>query len=869
MRGVRIRYHAQGSKMRRLKKVVQGLLAVVLVMSLTIGSTALAATIYQFYNSGDEGSITIYGDIWQAQMFTVAVPHSCDSVRLKGYRTGAPGTITVSLRATTDGEPSGEDLAVGTYEGGNLLTDEGGTWFSLQFAEGYSVSAQKYALVVRCAGANSSNSMRWRCDYSEPSYTGGSRAQSDNEGVTWTIDTVRDMMFEEWSGAAGVESATALTQAATDVGYNEVFEWFEATLNGKVVDDGGEPCSACFYYRVKDAEEWSWGGVAGTYETDEVFDIELSCLLSNEVYEFLAMAWNSENVAAENEEEWLAKTETGAILEFDTGFEECVPTVMTWQYPIEYVEDDVRIFGEIGYDGGSKCDAWFQWKKASLEEWNTQVATSLVSSGDMELQNPLNDWIISGADATMELSTEQVKSGTYSMKVTRVGVNARAYQDIEEYGRYQGKDVTMGAWVWASVADRVKLQIDDAVGSMDSSYHTGGSTWEWIEITREIAAQATRIRLFLSIYDGDTSAYFDDVSMVRGANIDSGARYCELLETSGDFDILVLTVEEKVLYDFRAFAENDEGIGSGGIAEFCYQGVVEKPEAETVKADFESATTAMIYGKNVDDGGVACISRFQYRKVGDTLWLQSHVVMTETGDTYNLTIENLTPNTSYEYRAHLWNSAGIGYGGIKVFHTFAVHSVPTIRSMTAEWLNSTSVELCGYVANDGGYDCAVWFRYRWVGGGEWIPTDKALGAVSYDEFYRIVFDLDTGRWYEWQACGSNELGTGYGVVKSFDMEETEPEEPAPPVPGIPGIPDAIDEFIDSAVGHWLILISAMMILFVIFRKYESLRIVFPLLAFGAALVAGWIAAWVVILLALGAGISIYSILKGKMTGGGS
>jgi hypothetical protein len=72
----------------------------------------------------------------------------------------------------------------------------------------------------------------------------------------------------------------------------------------------------------------------------------------------------------------------------------------------------------------------------------------------------------------------------------------------------------------------------------------------------------------------------------------------------------------------------------------------------------------------------------------------------------------------------------------------------------------------------------------------------------------------------------------------------------------------------SASSHWILLIVGMGILVALFWFSEVLRVVFPLLLFGAACVAGWIDRWWVILLALGAGVYLFSLFK-KKTGSGA
>jgi hypothetical protein len=72
----------------------------------------------------------------------------------------------------------------------------------------------------------------------------------------------------------------------------------------------------------------------------------------------------------------------------------------------------------------------------------------------------------------------------------------------------------------------------------------------------------------------------------------------------------------------------------------------------------------------------------------------------------------------------------------------------------------------------------------------------------------------------------------------------------------------------SASSHWILLIVGMGILAAVFWFSSLMRVVMPMLLFGAACVSGWIDSWWVILLALGAGVWLFSIFKKKTADGG-
>ena len=123
---------------------------------------------------------------------------------------------------------------------------------------------------------------------------------------------------------------------------------------------------------------------------------------------------------------------------------------------------------------------------------------------------------LTGASATIAREATIIKVGTYSAKVTRVGANATLYYPYSGFANYQGRKVTFGCWVYATVASRARLSISDGVGSTNSSYHTGGSSWEFLEVTRNIDVSATKLWVEMQVNTGNTSGYFDSGLLCQG-----------------------------------------------------------------------------------------------------------------------------------------------------------------------------------------------------------------------------------------------------------------------------------------------------------------------------------------------------------------
>lgn len=153
---------------------------------------------------------------------------------------------------------------------------------------------------------------------------------------------------------------------------------------------------------------------------------------------------------------------------------------------------DIKISGENLLD----------W--SNMEDWvnGTSVA-------------PTNHTLTGGSAAVAREATI-IKVGTYSAKVTRAGANATLYYDHPDFAAYQGRKVTFGCWGSASVASRARIAISDGVGSTNSSLHTGGGEFEFLEVTHNMNVSATRMRVEMQVNTGDTVAYFDNGILCQG-----------------------------------------------------------------------------------------------------------------------------------------------------------------------------------------------------------------------------------------------------------------------------------------------------------------------------------------------------------------
>ncbi len=170
---------------------------------------------------GFTSGVAIYGANWRSQTFTPASSHTIGKVVIPLQRTGSPGTITASIRATSSGHPIGPDLCSGSVDGATIPTGSYSPWTTINMDSGYFLTTGvKYAIVVRAPSGTVANYVDWY--YVTPtSYAGGNLEYSIDSGAAWTSKADQDHAFEEWSiaivGASWTDPPYYIGDTTTDI----------------------------------------------------------------------------------------------------------------------------------------------------------------------------------------------------------------------------------------------------------------------------------------------------------------------------------------------------------------------------------------------------------------------------------------------------------------------------------------------------------------------------------------------------------------------------------------------------------------------------------------------------------------------------
>ena len=156
---------------------------------------------------------------WAGQTFTPTVTGQIKRVDVELFCascTANSPNVTLSIRSTTGGTPTGSDLATATLPGFN--DDGAGGLKTFTFGSPVTLTAgTRYAFVFRLASAFASGTVAYTCscvtsgfNNTNP-YANGQRVTSTNSGSTWSADSTaggRDLNFITYIGSGHTSSGT-------------------------------------------------------------------------------------------------------------------------------------------------------------------------------------------------------------------------------------------------------------------------------------------------------------------------------------------------------------------------------------------------------------------------------------------------------------------------------------------------------------------------------------------------------------------------------------------------------------------------------------------------------------------------------------
>ena len=153
--------------------------------------------------------------------------------------------------------------------------------------------------------------------------------------------------------------------------------------------------------------------------------------------------------------------------------------------------------------------------------------TNLLPNGDFENWTagtavaPDGWTILSSGSSAVAREASIIKMGIYSAKIVLSGGTyiflTQEIHATKGIAYWKGRTLTLGCWVYATVANITRIQIGDGVDNSYSSYHPGDSQWHFLTVNHTVNSSATTVQIVGRLGDnGGGTAYFDGAMCVEG-----------------------------------------------------------------------------------------------------------------------------------------------------------------------------------------------------------------------------------------------------------------------------------------------------------------------------------------------------------------
>jgi hypothetical protein len=236
----------------------------------------------------------------------------------------------------------------------------------------------------------------------------------------------------------------------------------------------------------------------------------------------------------------------------------------------------------------------------------------------------------------------------------------------------------------------------------------------------------------------------------------------------GSFGSNVIPLQSATIYYIRSYAINSTGTAYGNQLSFTTQNPSTSGSIATVATSnvvYTSGFTASCGGNITDDGGLAVTSRGVCWAIGTTPTINNNITTDGAGGgSYNSTLTNLLPNTSYFVRAYATNNAGTAYG---ITYSFTTFNLPTVTTTPISSITTSSANSGGAVTTNGGSAVSAWGVCWSTSPNPTLANSFVTNTANSAGFSSAINGLTQNTTYYVRAYATNSMGTAYGNQETF------------------------------------------------------------------------------------------------------
>ena len=244
----------------------------------------------------------------------------------------------------------------------------------------------------------------------------------------------------------------------------------------------------------------------------------------------------------------------------------------------------------------------------------------------------------------------------------------------------------------------------------------------------------------------------------------SAADWTTVAATGTTLTATVNNLTAETAYEYKAFATTASGTVEGEVINFTTLAapvVVTPPTVETLAATEITHEAATLNGTITAGSEAITAQGFMYKASSAADW----TTVSATGTTLTATVNNLTAETAYEYKAFATTASGTVEGEVINFTTLAAPVVvtpPTVETLAATEVTHEAATLNGTITAGSEEITAQGFMYKASSATDWT-TVAATGTT----LTATVNNLTAETAYEYKAFATTASDTVEGEVINF------------------------------------------------------------------------------------------------------
>ncbi|NBW43880.1 MAG: hypothetical protein EBR29_08735, partial [Sphingobacteriia bacterium] len=235
-------------------------------------------------------------------------------------------------------------------------------------------------------------------------------------------------------------------------------------------------------------------------------------------------------------------------------------------------------------------------------------------------------------------------------------------------------------------------------------------------------------------------------------------------------------------YYYRAYAVNALGTGYGQELSFS-TGNQPLATVQTQAASSITQTQALVSGAVTADAGSAVSERGFCFSTQNNPLITSDTIRAGSGlGTFNGTLRNLTPNTTYYFRSYAVNGGGVAYGLVLSLQTPAL-ALASIQTNPIYGISNASAYSGGTIGSDGGSNVLQRGVVFDTVAGPTLTSNQTNDGTGAGSYTSLMTGLAPSTTYYVRAYANNALGTAYGNELSFNTTAQASGPVTPPLVG--------------------------------------------------------------------------------------